>query len=85
MEKLASEDNLIIVTADIRIGKNPYEITAWKKAGHTIFFLKKGWLNLQFWEQAHKFVKCFPQIIEKAKAAERGTSFFVSVNGKIEE
>ncbi len=85
MEKLASEDNLIIVTADVNIGKNPHEITAWKKAGHTIFFLKKGWLNLQFWEQAHKFVKCFPQIIEKAKAAKRGTSFFVSVNGKIEE
>jgi hypothetical protein len=84
MRKLAQEEDLIIVTADVRIGKNPQEIEAWKQAGHTIFFLKPGWTDMVFWVQAQKFTKCFPSIIEKARFAERGSSFIVSVNGKIE-
>ena len=84
MRKLAQEEDLIIITADVRIGKNPQEIEAWKQAGHTIFFLKPGWTDMIFWVQAQKFVKCFPSIIEKARFAERGSSFIVSVNGKIE-
>lgn len=84
MRKLDQEEDLIIITADVRIGKNPQEIEAWKQAGHTIFFLKPGWTDMTFWVQAQKFVKCFPSIIEKARFAERGSSFIVSVNGKIE-
>lgn len=84
MRKLAQEEDLIIVTADVRIGKNPQEIEAWKQAGHTIFFLKPGWTDMVFWVQAQKFTKCFPSIIEKARLAERDSSFIVSVNGKIE-
>ena len=84
MRQLAQEEDLIIVTADVRIGKNPQEIEAWKQAGHTIFFLKPGWTHMKFWDQAQKFIKCFPSIIEKAQIAERGSSFIVSVNGKIE-
>jgi hypothetical protein len=84
MRQLAKEEGWIIVTADVRIGKNPQEIEAWKQAGHTIFFLKPGWTDMRFWDQALKFTKCFPSIIEKAQFAERGSSFIVSVNGKIE-
>jgi PIN like domain len=84
MKKLAEQGEWIIITADFRIGKNPHEVEAWKQAGHTIFFLKPGWLKMNFWDQAHKFVKCFPDIIESAKRAKRGASFIVSVNGKIE-
>ena len=84
MKALAQEEDWIIVTADVRIGKNPHEIQAWKQAGHTIFFLKPGWTDMRFWDQAQKFTKSFPQIIEKAQAAKRGSSFIVSANGKIE-
>jgi hypothetical protein len=42
MQALARETDLVIVTADIRIGRNPHEVLAWKQAGHTIFFLKPG-------------------------------------------
>ena len=84
MKALAKEKDLIIVTADTNIGKNPHEIEAWKEAGHTIFFLKSGWLKLRFWDQAQKFVKCFPEIIATAQRAKAGASFIVSVNGKIE-
>jgi hypothetical protein len=84
MNRLAHEQDLIIITADVRIGKNPHEIEAWKQAGHTIFFLKPGWTDMKFWDQAQKFTKCFPQIIEKARSARRGSSFMISANGKIE-
>jgi hypothetical protein len=84
MTQLAQQENWIIVTADIRIGKNRHEIEAWKQAGHTIFFLKPGWLKMTFWDQAQKFVKCFPDIIKTAERAKRASSFIVSVNGKIE-
>ena len=40
MQQIAQEEDWIIVTADVRIGKNPQEVEAWKQAGHTIFFLK---------------------------------------------
>jgi len=84
MGKIAQEEDLFIVTADVRIGKNPQEIQAWRQAGHTIFFLKPGWTDMTFWDQVHKFTKCFPAIIEKSKSAKRGSSFIITVNGKIE-
>jgi len=85
MTQLAQQEDWVIITADVRIGKNPHEIEAWKHAGHTIFFLKPGWLKMKFWDQAHKFVKAFPEIIETAARARRGSAFLVTVNGKIEE
>jgi len=84
MRGLAEESDWVIVTADVNIGKNPHEIRAWKEAGHTIFFLKPGWVNLPFWTQAYKFTKCFSAIIGRAEQANPGDSFMVTVNGKIE-
>ncbi|HEY0434002.1 MAG TPA: DUF5615 family PIN-like protein [Chitinophagaceae bacterium] len=84
MKKLAEDADWIIITADIRISKNPYEIRAWKEAGHTIVFLKPGWTDMSFWVQVNKFTKCFPEIMKKVEKARRGSSFMVSVNGKVE-
>lgn len=84
MRALAKELDLVIVTADIRISRNPHEVQAWREAGHTIFFLKPGWTDLAFWEQANKFTRCFPALIKEAERAERGSAFIVTVNGKIE-
>ena len=85
MQALAREADLGIVTADIRISRNPHQVLAWKQAGHTTFFLKPGWVNLPFWDQANKFTKCFPQLIKVAERAERGSAFLVTVKGKIEQ
>ena len=82
MRVLAGESDWIIVSGDIR--RNPHEVAAWREAGHTIFFLTAGWTNLEFWGQAQKFVKCFPEIIARAERAQNGTIFMVSVNGKID-
>lgn len=40
MSALARETDWVIVSADLRIRKNPHEVEAWKAAGHTTFFLK---------------------------------------------
>ena len=85
MNQLAGERELVIVTADIRIGRNRHEVLAWKEAGHTVFFLKPGWLSLDFWAQAQKFTKCFPEVVRRALRASRGSAFLVQTNGKIEE
>lgn len=84
MKGLAGKEDWVIVTADVRISRNPHEVRAWEEAGHTIFFLKPGWTDLTFWEQANKFTKCFPQVIVEAQRATRGAAFLIAVNGKIE-
>ncbi len=84
MRALACEEEWVIVSGDLRIRKNPHEVAAWSEAGHTTFFLKPGWINLGFWEQAQKFVKCFPDMLDTSARAKRGTAHYVSVNGKIE-
>lgn len=84
MRALAGEPELVIVTADVRIRRNPHEVEAWREAGHTTFFLKPGWTHLPFWEQASKLTKCFPEFLKLAGQARRGAFFTVTVNGKIE-
>jgi PIN domain-containing protein len=84
MKALAKEEDLVIVTADVAINRNPHEIRAWKEAGHTLFFFKPGWTDLTFWEQANKFTRCFPEIIKQAMRSERSAAFTVKVNGRIE-
>ena len=83
-EIFGKEEDLVIVTADVAISRNPHEVQAWKEAGHTVFFLKPGWTHLKFWEQANKFTKCFQDIIDQAMKSKRGATFSVRVNGKIE-
>jgi hypothetical protein len=85
MKRLAAEPGWIILSADVRIGRNPHEVEAWKQAGHVIFFLKAGWTNIDFWQQATKLAKCFPEIIERAQRAKPGDSFMVTTKGDIEE
>jgi hypothetical protein len=52
MRSLASQPDWVIISGDLQIRKNPHEIRAWQEAGHTTFFLKKGWIALTFWDQA---------------------------------
>src|SRR5438105_12997955 len=80
MKALAAEEDWVIITADVRISRNPHEVRAWREAGHTIFFLKPGWTDLTFWEQANKFTRCFQEIITQAERAARSAGFAVTVN-----
>ena len=50
--KLATEDQqIVIISGDERITRNPHERTAWKQAGLTAFFLASGWAHLKFWDK----------------------------------
>lgn len=85
MRSLAKESDWVIVSGDLQIRRNPHEIKAWQEAGHTTFFLKKGWIDLTFWDQAWKFAKVFPDVVAKARRADKGSAFFITPNAKIEE
>ena len=85
MHALAGESDWVIVSGDLQIRRNPHEIKAWQEAGHTTFFLKKGWLNMNFWEQAWKFAKVFPELLETAARSRKGIAFYITPNAKIEE
>ncbi|MDB6111064.1 MAG: hypothetical protein JWR69_2814 [Pedosphaera sp.] len=77
------ESDVVIVSGDLRIGKNPHEVQAWKESGHTIFFLKSGWAELPFEKQTRKLVKCLPEMATAAAQADPGASFEVSKTGKL--
>ena len=85
MRTLAGQEDWVIVSGDLQIRRNPHEIRAWREAGHTTFFLKKGWIDLPFWDQAWKFAKVFPELLATAERAPKGSAFFVTPNAKIEE
>ena len=82
MRSLAKEPDLVIVSADTRITRNPHEVQAASGRPHDLF-PEARLDSFSFWIQAHKFVKCFPEIIAKASKAKSGELFFVSTNGKI--
>lgn len=61
-------------------------LTKWKLGrllATTIFFLKAGWTNIEFWQQVQKLARCFPNIVDCARRSKPGESFIVTVNGKI--
>ena len=84
LPQLGTETDWVIVSGDLRIRKNPHELSAWKAAKHTTFFLKNAWMALKFWDQAQKMVKCFPELVRQAERAPRGSQFQLGVNGKID-
>jgi hypothetical protein len=44
MQELAGESGWIILSGDVAIGRNPYEVEAWKAAG-AHHLLSEGWLD----------------------------------------
>jgi PIN like domain len=85
MAELGREADLIILSGDSAISRNPHEVRAWKEAGHPIFFLKPAWIHLQIWEFASKLFHCFPEIMKLAQKARPGSGFLVPVRGSIRE
>lgn len=48
------------------------EREALRRAGHTVFFLEPQWLKQDFWLQAERMVRWWPQIVQQARLVERG-------------
>lgn len=66
---LAADDPpWIIVSGDGRILKNKTEMSALKEAELTFFCLSNQWMHMNVYkEQAWKFIKVWPHIVENAK------------------
>lgn len=79
--KLATENQqIVIISGDERITRNPHERTAWKQAGLTAFFLASGWAHLKFWEKTWMFVRWFPTLLKQSEIVAPGAGFIVPVH-----
>lgn len=85
--KLAEEGDWVIISGDLRITRNPHERKAWREAGLTAFFLKKGWAQLGFWKQAARLVLWWPDVMEQARRVAPGAGFVIPVQhaGRFEQ
>ena len=68
IKRLAADDPpWIVVSGDGRILKNKIELSALKEARLTFFCLTRTWMHMKIYEQAWKFIKVWPDIVENAK------------------
>jgi PIN like domain len=66
----ADDSSWVIVSGDGRILKNKTELSALKEAKLTFFCLSNQWMHMNIYkEQAWKFIKVWPDIVENAKGA----------------
>ncbi len=73
----------IVISGDPKIAKNPHERKALISSGLTVFFLGKGWMNLNNWKFASALFKVFPDIIILSKDNPIKSLFLIERNGKI--
>ncbi len=83
--QLSEERDWIIISGDAKISRSAHEKQAWLQSKLTVFFLTKGWMNIPPYEQLSKLSHCFPEIVKHCEKASPGSSFNVSVHGKISE
>jgi PIN like domain len=57
----------IIISGDGRILRNKTELSALREARLTFFCLSRTWMHMKIHEQAWKFIKVWPEIVENAK------------------
>ena len=76
----ADELSWAVVSGDARILRNKVERAALKEAALTFFCLTKAWMSMGFNEQAWKFVKVWPAIVESALHSK--TKIFEVAGGK---
>lgn len=83
---LSAEEDWIIISGDVRITRNPGERAAWLESRLLAFFLAKGWTNQPLWEQAWRFVKWWPRIVEQAARMKPPAGFIVPLkDSKLEQ
>ena len=78
---LSEESDWIIVSGDVRITRNPGERAAWLESKLLAFFLAKGWTSQSLWDQAWRFVKWWPRIVDQSQRIRPPAGFIVPLNG----
>ena len=59
----------IIISGDGRILKNPTELLALRESQLSFFCLTKQWMVMKIHDQAWRFLKVWPDIVENAKGS----------------
>jgi len=75
LPELSKQGDWVVVSGDMRIFKSPHLKQVWIQSKLTAFFLAKGWMHQQFWDQAWWLVRWWPQVIKQAQLMESGTGF----------
>jgi len=83
MQELGKEDKWFVITRDNMIKKRPHELKAWRESKLLIVFLKKNWINYNFWEISWRLIKYWPEI-KKNVSSIKSSSIILGINGKIE-
>jgi hypothetical protein len=66
----ADDPTWVVVSGDGRILRNKTELSALKEARLTFFCLSSQWMHMNIYkEQAWKFIRTWPDIVENAKGA----------------
>ena len=78
-----AKEQWIIVSGDYRITKNPHEKRAWLESNNPAFFFTKSWTKQDFWMQAYKLVKCWPDIERISSKIKPNQGYEISPRGKI--
>lgn len=77
---LAADPTWAVVTMDSKILTRPHEREALRTSGLKYFLLGKGWMRMRFHDQAWRFLKTWPNVVEAALNV-RGELFEVSAGG----
>jgi hypothetical protein len=80
---LAEEGDWIVISADLRISRNPVEKATWKESGLTAFFFAAPWGNDSFWKQSASLVTWWPEIVRQATLTPAGHGFSLPKGAKI--
>jgi hypothetical protein len=75
IEALGLEGDWAVISADVRIWKNPHEKEAWKASRLTVFFLTQPWSKQKLWEKAWRLIRWWPRIVEMAEIVEAGAAY----------
>jgi hypothetical protein len=78
---LAAEGGWIIVSADVRISRNPAERQAWQDSRLTAFFFASPWPNDNFWKQSTALMNWWPHITAQARRTPVGHGFLMPKKG----
>jgi len=83
IKKLSREEDWFIITRDNQIRKRSHERKAWQESQLPIVFLEKGWINLNLWEIAWRFIKYWPELKNNIMYNRKVKSLSLAIKGKI--
>ena len=82
IQKLSTDGDWIIISADPRITKGKAEKRAWQESGLSAFFFSGGWASNNVWKQAEDLFRWWPKIFQKARECENGSGYCMPQNAR---